>query len=178
MDKKIQNEIKIFIPVFAVIILIAIGFGYLMPDQIPTGFDITGRATGFIDKTEAGTNSPFINAFTRYHIPIIELIVYVLLTFLQFHFYGKQNNTARFIYHCKISLIIFLGLMIPVSTYAYAMNYINNIWMYIGPAASAWLIYLFIIALITGIFGKRELKRAKAETLKSKQKKKKRKLSR
>jgi MFS family permease len=175
MEKKINREIKIVIPIFAVIVLIALGFGVIMPEKVPVSFDIAGTATEWLQKSEAGTNQTILQELTRYHIPVLELIVYVLLTFIQFHFFKKQDELSEFIFHSKLAIIVLFGTLIPLSTYFYAMAYIPSIWYIVGPGVSFLLIYLFVVALITGLFNTTMKSRAKKGALPAKARKKKKK---
>lgn len=143
MNNNVKRELKVFLPLFAIIVLIAVGIGYVLPDKIPEMIGISGVATSWMPKTGI-----------HYHIPIPELIVYVFLTFLQFHYEKNNPPLSQFLFMSKLGIIIFCGTMIPLSTYSYSMSYISNIWYIVGPAVSTLVMYLFVIALITGVLNK------------------------
>lgn len=167
MDIKVKRELIIFLPLFAVIVLIAIGLGFVMPEQIPENIGITGVATAWTEKS-----------YIHYHIPAPELIVYVFLTFLQFHYMKKNDSLSEFLFMSKLGIIIFCGTMIPLSTYAYSMKYISNIWYIVGPVVSALVMYLFVVALITGVLNKTRTVKGKHMLPKTRNKYKKKKKTR
>ncbi|MGD9580809.1 MAG: hypothetical protein AB7V50_05520, partial [Vampirovibrionia bacterium] len=123
MDNKIKRELKVFLPIFACIVLFAVLLGLGMPKQIPEYISISGVATSWIEKSDI-----------HYHIPVPELIVYVFLTFLQFHYVKKNDSLSEFLFWSKLGTVVFCGTMIPFSTYAYSLKYITNIWYLVGPA--------------------------------------------
>lgn len=167
MDIRVKRELKTFLPIFAIIVLIAIGLGYVMPEQIPEYIGISGVATAWTDKS-----------FIHYHIPIPELIVYVFLTFLQFHYVKINASLSEFLFLSKLGIIVFSGTMIPLSTYAYSMKYISNIWYIVGPVVSALIMYLFVVALITGVLNKTKAVKGKHMLPKTRQSYKKKKKTR
>lgn len=145
MDKKVKNELKLFIPIFVVIILFSIGINGVMPEKIPAIINISGTASDWVDKNSI-----------HYHIPIPELIIYVFLTFLQFNYVKTNVTLSNFIYHSKLVLIIFCGVMIPLTTYLYSVKFVSNIWYFIAPAGSALIVYIFICALIMRVLNKKK----------------------
>lgn len=159
MDKNIKKELVTFIPLFAAIVLFAVGLNYIMPEKIPESINLAGTASKIIDK-----------ASIKYHIPIPELIVYVFLTFLQFHHIKKNVPLSDFLYYSKLGIIIFTGISIPSSLYLLSIEYLPNAWYFIGPAFGALVIYLFIMVLITGVMNK--TKTIKTETAYTKSRKK------
>lgn len=144
MNEKVLKEIKIFIPVFAAIILIAVGFHYIMPEKIPAEFTLLGVATNWVDKSTI-----------QYHVPIPELIIFVFMTFLQFHYQDNNKPLGKFLFQSKLALIIFYGTMIPLCKYLYAIKTISNIWYVIAFTGSGLIVYLFIVGLSTGILIKK-----------------------
>lgn len=147
MEPNVKRELKVFIPTFAIIILIAIGLYHLMPDQVPKLFKFDGTADGMIPKSSI-----------RYHIPILELFVYVLMTFMQFKYRKTNKSNEQYLFQTKLSIIIFLGLIIPLSSYLYATKDISNIWYIVGPALTVLFIILFILALNTGLLDQKPKK--------------------
>lgn len=147
MEPNVKRELKVFIPTFAVIILIAIGLYKLMPDQVPGLFKFDGTADAMIPK-----------ASVRYHIPIFELAVYVLMTFMQFKYRKTSKSNEQYLFQAKLSIIIFLGLTIPLSSYLYATKDISNIWYIVGPFVAILFIILFILALNTGLLDQKPKK--------------------
>ena len=138
--------------------------GQIMPDKIPEMINISGEATKWIEKGNI-----------HYHIPIPELIIYVFLTFLQFHYTKKNPPLEKFLYHSKLALIIFCGSMMPLSTYVYSMKYIPTIWYLVGPVVGFLVIYIFILAMFTGVLVKPPKSKASASLPATRKKKKKKK---
>lgn len=163
MQTQVKREIKFFIPVFITIVVVAVGIGFLMPDKIPIHFDIAGHTKEWMQKSDI-----------KYHIPIPELISYVILTILQFHYAEKNLSLSNFIFHAKLVIILFLGTMIPLSIYFFALKSISSIWYLLGPVAGILVIYVFILSLITGILDKPKKETAKVVPLKTRDKKRKR----
>lgn len=162
MQKNITKEFKFFIPIFCIVVVFAVAMGFVMPDKIPAGFDISGFATEWINK-----------ASIKYHIPVPGLVCYVLMTLLQFHYQDKNKALGAFVFHTKAVTIIFLGFSLPFSTYLYANETITNLWYIMGPAFSFLVIYIFILLLISGLLNKAPENKSKVTPIKSRKKKKK-----
>lgn len=163
MNKNIVKEFKYMIPVFILIICTSIGLDALKPEIVPVNFTIEGVAGDMVKKSTL-----------PYHIPVIELIIYAIATFIQFYFIEKNKDIAKFIFNTKIVLILFVGLLVPFAIYLYSLKYLLNLWNLIGPALGLLAFYLFFSMIFAGILDTRKKSKVCTQPIMSSKKKKKR----
>ena len=143
MTKLISREIKVSIPVFIFVIFLAVVFGYLYPQAVPVGFGLDGIANDWVSKSAKS-----------YHIPLPELLAYLLFTLLQVRYCLHNASLNDYLFNAKIATILCIGMIYPLATYLYAIKAISNFWIIAAPILGGLSIYLFILYMFSDLTGK------------------------
>lgn len=139
INPKVRKELIYFIPIFIVIIGISVGLHQISPKLVPGSFGMDGFVSSWIEKQTI-----------HYHIPAVELVIYLIFTYLQFYYDQSKPEIEKYFFNTKYFLIVVVGLTFSITNYFVAVKIISNIWYITGIVTAFSLVYLFITMLTTG----------------------------